>query len=225
MSDHAARSVTDELRSRIMEARLDAGTPLREVALAEEFGVSRIPVREALQTLTGEGFVISTPNVGSRVASPPYADAAELFDLRIVLEVALVRSAAERFRDDTEPGERSAALLAEVESSLCDGEQGVERRDARQIASANLHFHQGIALLAQRPVLSDLLQPIGSRIEWMHATHGGYTANRGSSTWTQHRRIFELVTDGAVEEAAEAMRDHLVRSRDAFLAGLADLPD
>lgn len=229
VSDAAAKTVTATLRKRIIAAQYAAGTPLREVALAKEFELSRVPVREALRILTAEGFVDTRANVGSRVAHPPFDDARELFDLRITLETSLVRDAAARFAEFSAPGaahvERSRRLCTEIEDALAQGDEAFANRDGAGIAEANLRVHQGLGDLAMRPVLSHILQQIGGRVEWLHSAHRGFTATRDTSAWDQHKIIYDLVRAGDVRSAHTHMRSHLEASRDAFVASLSSLAD
>ncbi len=229
VSDAAAKTVTATLRKRIIAAQYAAGTPLREVALAKEFELSRVPVREALRILTAEGFVDTRANVGSRVAHPPFDDARELFDLRITLETSLVRDAAARFAEFSAPGaahvERSRRLCTEIEDALAQGDEAFANRDGAGIAEANLRVHQGLADLAMRPVLSHILQQIGGRVEWLHSAHHGFTVTRDTSAWDQHKVIYDLVRAGDAHNAPTHMRAHLEASRDAFLASLSSLAD
>ncbi|HEY7477703.1 MAG TPA: GntR family transcriptional regulator [Actinomycetota bacterium] len=100
--------VWEELRDAIIELRLRPGEPLREVALAEQLGVSKTPLREAFARLEQEGLVETTSFKGAVVTSYSERDLREIYELRALLEGAAARTAAER------ADERTLTALREV---------------------------------------------------------------------------------------------------------------
>jgi DNA-binding GntR family transcriptional regulator len=95
-----ALAAADELRRRILSGELPAGLPLKQDALAEDFGMSRIPIREALVQLESEGFVRILPHRGAQVSELSPAEISELFELRALLEPRLLRLSAPRLTAD-----------------------------------------------------------------------------------------------------------------------------
>lgn len=93
--------VWEELRDAIIELRLRPGEPLREVALAEQLGVSKTPLREAFARLEQEGLVETTSFKGAVVTGYSEIDLKEIYELRALLEGAAARAAAERSKDET----------------------------------------------------------------------------------------------------------------------------
>ncbi|HTN98462.1 MAG TPA: GntR family transcriptional regulator, partial [Nordella sp.] len=89
-----ASAVVDALRRRILDGEFAAGAQLRQDSLAKEFGVSRIPIREALLQLDAEGLVKILPHRGAVVSELSVAEIKELFDLRALLEPRLLRLSA-----------------------------------------------------------------------------------------------------------------------------------
>ena len=108
-----AQDIARRLREAIHEGRLKAGQPVRQEAVAEEFGVSRIPVREALRQLEAEGLVVIRPHSGARVASLDYAECDEIYKMRERLEpLALAESMAHITDEQVAEAERLAERLA-----------------------------------------------------------------------------------------------------------------
>ncbi|HZX69006.1 MAG TPA: GntR family transcriptional regulator, partial [Candidatus Elarobacter sp.] len=101
--DHAAEprseTLVEELREAILTGRYAPGARLVQDDLAEAFGVSRIPLREALRRLEGEGLVLISPNRGAVVRTLAPKDVVDLYDLRLALESLALRRAAERYAD------------------------------------------------------------------------------------------------------------------------------
>src|SRR5437867_991093 len=88
------QAIADELRTELMKGLLGPGVDLPQVALARRFGVSRIPVRDALRVLAGEGLVEMDANRGARVINLKPAEIREVYDLRILLECDCLRRAS-----------------------------------------------------------------------------------------------------------------------------------
>lgn len=95
-----AAAAAEEIRRRILSGELDEGAPLRQEAFATEFGVSRIPIREALLQLEAEGLVRSLPHRGAVVSALSESEISELFELRALLEPRLLKLSAKHLTDD-----------------------------------------------------------------------------------------------------------------------------
>lgn len=110
--------VTEDLRHAILAGDEPPGTPIPIDAVAEFFGVSQIPVREALKVLLGEGLVEHVPRVGYSVAKLGFAEFAELYDVRAALEVSVLRQAVVRAlpQDDEEVRRTHEAMRAAMEA-------------------------------------------------------------------------------------------------------------
>ena len=87
-----ATMTVDSLRESILRGRYPEGQPLRQDAIAEQLGVSRIPVREALRQLESEGLVTFSPHKGAVVSTLSVGEIEELFELRAIIEADLVRA-------------------------------------------------------------------------------------------------------------------------------------
>src|SRR5437762_8309628 len=112
---HDRRKVTDwvyeELKSAIVDLRLAPGDPLREATLADQLGVSKTPIREALTRLEQEGLVETTSFKGAVVSGYSSADLEEIYELRELLEGAAARAAATSASEETL--DRLAGIVAE----------------------------------------------------------------------------------------------------------------
>src|SRR5258706_2498112 len=113
--------ITDRLRSEIVSGRLAPGNRIRKEHIAASQGVSRVPVREALQRLEREGYLILTPRRGATVASPSPERALQVMEVRRALEVWAVRRAA---------ANRGGAVADELGRVVAKGLKAIERRRA-----------------------------------------------------------------------------------------------
>ena len=135
--------VADELRRRIVNGHYAGGDQIRQEALADELGVSRIPIREALLQLEAEGLVVIHTHKGAVVAELTADDAVDLFEARLALESTLLRKAVESAtREDID---RVAARLAEYQKAVSDG------ASPDVLSSLNWAFHTTMCEPANRP--------------------------------------------------------------------------
>src|SRR4051794_34946903 len=142
-------SVADVLRQRIITAEYVGGDHIRQEAVATELGVSRIPVREALLQLESEGLVVIHTHRGAMVASLTAEDAVDLFEARLVVEPALVKTAIHA---------ATAADLVKVRSSLSEYETAVKNGAASDVLSRlNWAFHTAMCEPASRPRMLGIL--------------------------------------------------------------------
>src|SRR5918994_3323643 len=111
-----ASAVAEELRRKIVDGEFKSGFQLRQDALATEFGVSRIPVREALMQLEAEGLVKIVPHRGAIVSELSTEEIGELFELRAILEPRLLKASAPRLKEDDY--HRLNAILQEFSLAL-----------------------------------------------------------------------------------------------------------
>jgi DNA-binding GntR family transcriptional regulator len=110
-----AAQVTQQLREAIVDGRLKPGAPIRQEAVAREFGTSRIPVREALSQLENEGLVTIVPHCGARVATLDFDECLEIYKIRERIEPLAFAESVGRLTDDQL--RRLDGLAAEIEAS------------------------------------------------------------------------------------------------------------
>lgn len=210
--------VQDEIRRDIIFGKLPAGTRITESSLAAKYGISRVPVREALRALEVEGFVESKPFAGSTVSEIPVDDADDLFAVREALEAATARRAARRAAaqfsaggPDTQWWETRRALAA----ILDEGDQAVANGQVELLPELNIRFHLGVAELSRSASLTALLRQISGKIEWLYASD---VDSRGIRSWAEHRGIMAAIDAGNAEAAEQGMAAHVHGSRSGYLS-------
>lgn len=197
--------VYDALLELITLRRLPPGQHLVESELAEQLGVSRQPVREALQRLSTEGWVDLRPGYGAFVHQPTDSEADQLFQVRALLETESARLAA---RNVTAGGVR------ELRQLLREGMAQVERGDTDATVTANADLHRRITELSGNSVLAELAGKVARRVRWYHTS---VAERRGRSAWEEHAKIIDAIAEGAEEEAARLMRYHTELTRRMYL--------
>ena len=223
-SHNEQQDVAAQIRTDIIKGRLEPGAKLREVALAEHYEVSRIPIREALRALEADGLVESRKYSGSVVAPSPVEDAEDLFEIRIVLESATAKRAARRAAELSAGGDHDAKwseIRAEINEILEAGDAVIAEERFEDLAVLNMRFHFAIAELSGSLSFISLLRQISGKIEWLYSLN---LMRRGPQAWPEHREIIAAIDAGQVEQAAEAMARHVRRSRDSYFAMMSDRP-
>jgi DNA-binding GntR family transcriptional regulator len=190
----------EALRERILRGDYPDGEPLRQDALADELGVSRIPVREALRQLEAEGLVTFNPHRGAVVATLSLEQIDELFELRADIECDLLRRAIPKMT--THQIGRATAVLDEFEAALRAG-------DAVRWGPLNWHFHAALYAPANRNFTMGILQKLHQHSDryfrmQMFLARGGARAN------AEHRAIAAAVAAKDVKGASQLMRAHIL---------------
>lgn len=204
-----ARTVTSSLRERILTGSLPPGTALPQRSLAAEFGVSRIPVRDALLTLEIEGWVKSSSREGAVVAPMSPDDLQELYELRLALEPGLAAHGTTGL---------GAGDLAEMREWLA-----LMRATTDPLAwrRANDEFHALIYRRTGRPRTTALVEDLRQKIQrylHLHLTVVG-DAERLDH---EHETILAAVARGDGDAVAAATHEHLTTARDRILSHLLE---
>ncbi|MFC4561035.1 GntR family transcriptional regulator [Nocardiopsis mangrovi] len=197
-------SVYETLLELITRRRLPPGRHLVENELAEQLGVSRQPVREALQRLSNEGWVDLRPGYGAFVHRPSENEAEQLLAMRTLLETEAARLAA------VEAGAEGTARLRELWRV---GVEGLERDDTDAMVDANADLHRVITELSGNEVLAGLAGQVARRVRWYH---GLVVRRRGREAWDEHARIIDAIEAGDQDEAARLMREHTDTTRRVY---------
>ncbi|WP_330172740.1 GntR family transcriptional regulator [Streptomyces sp. NBC_01498] len=200
------------LRERVYEALLELitvrslrpGQHLVESELAGHLGVSRQPVREALQRLNNEGWVDLRPAQGAFVHEPTEAEADQLLSVRTLLEAEAARLAA---------ANSGSAGIAALEALCAKGEQSVADDDVELTVATNAAFHAKVMELAGNVVLAELAARVDRRVRWYYAP---VARQRGTRSWIEHRALIAAISARDEAAATEVMRSHTEQTRTAY---------
>lgn len=194
------------LRERILAGELEAGSRLNEVQLSKEFGISRSPIREALQALAGEGLVTFVAGKGAFVGGITAQEARDLGAVREALETHAVGIVADRIDDAALAA--LEAVLAVDESGYADG--GVGRID----------FHATLLRLSGNERLEHAAMVVAAHLR-LARSRSATQPGRVSDASGEHRLILEALRAGDRQGAIDAMRLHLQRATENACAALA----
>lgn len=207
--------VCETLRDAIRKGVLKPGERLMEIQLAEELGVSRTPVREAIRKLELEGYVIMMPRRGTYVANLSIRDVNEVFEIRMCLESLASGLAAERITE--EELESLQRLLVQI------GEY-MERGDMDKIVETDMEFHDLLYQASRNTCLVGIIFNLREQLTRFRTKSMSFPG-RLAATLEEHRNIVEAIAQGDVKAARKAAEIHMERSEQTLLASMEGLKE
>lgn len=194
-----SEQVYQSLRADILSGRLPPRTEMSEVALADSFGTSRGPVREAIRRLWAEGLVLERPRRGAVVASLSKKDFEDAYQVRSGLEVlAVTLGTALRTNDALR---RIDGLIDEMDALAAVG-------DEEQFFVANRKLHREICALADNPILLDIYDRLINTME-RYSHRSAVVRGDLKSSVDEHRDIVEAIRRGDAKKAALLTKEHI----------------
>jgi DNA-binding GntR family transcriptional regulator len=200
--------VIEELRQAILNGRLKPGERLVEGRLAEELGVSRNPVREAIRVLTSEGLIEVTARRGASVVTMTEQEARETIEVRALLEGQNARLAARR---------QDKEILRRIATVLDEGAKAVAANRVEELTDLNQQFHHELAEAGQNRLLADLLKRLRERTAMLFSPNNPVHRSR---TWEEHASILRAIIQGDERAAATLAAEHVMHAGADFLARL-----
>ncbi|HTV67338.1 MAG TPA: GntR family transcriptional regulator [Rhizobiaceae bacterium] len=190
--------IYSELRKRIVDGRLPAGTPVHESDIAALCFVSRTPLRAALQQLQGEGLIVTKAQVGSVVAARDRARFLEALFLRTAIEREIARRLAEQGLNE----ETLAPIMERQEkAALAD--------DYATFFDADEEFHALLAEMAEVPNAWQLVQSVKVHVDRERFILMSSIRGRSERAWRDHLKILDAIRAGDAETAADEMAKHV----------------
>jgi DNA-binding GntR family transcriptional regulator len=181
-----------------------AGERLVEDKLAEQLGVSRNPVREAIQALHSTGLIEVVPRHGAHVASVNPQDAIQIQEIRRELEIWIVGAAAER---------HDASDLAELDRCLAKGAEASANGDRAAAAEAHRDFHIALEAATKNKYASVVMNPLRQLTELVFSVVGDST--RGAH-WGEHQAIRDAIANRDREKSQELIDAHIAQALERF---------
>jgi DNA-binding GntR family transcriptional regulator len=202
--------VSATLREAIVSGILQPGERLMEIQLAEELGVSRTPVREAIRKLELEGFVIMVPRRGTYVADLSIKDINEVYEIRTALDVLAAGLAAERITEEE---------LEQLERLLVEIGEAIENGDLQKIIDIDSQFHDVLYRASRNDRLVGIINNLREQFTRFRTISIQYPG-RLKSTLVEHGRLIEAIAQRNVELAQQMAREHMENSEQTLLQDL-----
>jgi DNA-binding GntR family transcriptional regulator len=203
-----AAEAAEILRQRILSGEIRAGQPIRQEQIAQELGVSRIPLREALKQLEAEGFVTIAPHKGAVVSTLSAEEAEELFALRAQLERWLLTEAIPRMREAD-----FAHLDAIIDESRAPD-------NLARWGELNWRFHEALYRPAGRPLSLRLLKRVHDNLDRYLRLQIAITRD-WDRAYKDHQDLVAFSRERNVEAAVALLDDHILGTAKALSSTLA----
>ena len=207
-------SVADEIREQIISGKIKGRDPLRQELLAEEFGCSLIPVREALLNLKGEGLVEFIPHKGAVAKEVTIGEVEEIFALRALLECDILARAMARISE--EDIQQAEAVLGQFEALLEPGE------DLQTWGKLNWEFHKALYDPAGRDYTFRLIERLHTNCDRYIRLQLKLDEGR-TEAHSEHVEILERVRAGDKRGAVKALRQHILTTGEKLIVSLSKL--
>lgn len=202
--------VSDALRQAIRDGILPPGERLMEIPLAEELGVSRTPIREAIRILKQEGLIVMIPRRGTYVADMSLKDVTEVFELRSILEELAAELAAERITNEE---------IEALEQHLVEIGNYMNENNLDKVVQADILFHEILYKASRNDRLVEMINNLREQTLRFRTLSMSQTG-RLAKTWDEHRQLVEAISDRDVERARQIARIHMEESEKTLLEGM-----
>lgn len=192
--------VFNTLREKILKGVLKPGERLMEIHLADQLGVSRTPIREAIRMLELEGLVKMVPRKGAQVAKISREDLQDVLEVRKALDTLAVKLACERITEE------EIVRLKEAEDAF---EKVLASEDATEIAEADVAFHDVIQAASKNKRLKNMISNLAERIFRYRFEYIKQQSDGGKTLMMEHRTIIRCIEENDVEAAIRAIELHI----------------
>ena len=192
--------VFNTLRERILKGVYKPGERLMEIHLADQLGVSRTPIREAIRMLELEGLVKMVPRKGAQVAKISKEDLQDVLEVRKALDTLSVKLACERITED------EIKLLNNAEREF---EKALASKDVREIAEADVAFHDVIHSATKNGRLKSMISNLAERIYRYRFEYIKQQSDGGKMLMLEHREIMRCIESRDAESAVKATEIHI----------------
>ena len=200
------------VRGEILSCSLMPGVELRESELAKRFGVSKSPVRDAMQKLEFEGLVEISPRRGHRVRPISVKDAEDILELRAILEVAVARKIVQTASDE--------------ELSGLDGFRQADMSSIQVFARYNRKFHHALSVLSKNIRLAEEMRRVMEFYDGLCGLSLSPLRKSGGfeDPLADHNAIIDALQARNAGQAARIVRKHVMKSRGQIMRGLENRP-
>ncbi|ATW26978.1 GntR family transcriptional regulator [Candidatus Formimonas warabiya] len=202
--------VFETIREAIISGHLKPGERLMEVQLAEEMGVSRTPVREAIRKLELEAFVVMVPRKGAYVAGISLKDIADVFEVRAAMDSLAAGLAAERITDEE---------LESLERALVSYTESSDQNDLDDSVYRDTSFHDIIYQASRNERLIQIVNNLREQIQRFRATSLAFPG-RMKIAVDEHKKIVEALSERNIALSQSLAQEHVENAENSMLEAL-----
>lgn len=202
--------VLEAIREAIKNGSLQPRERLMEIQLADELGVSRTPVREALRKLELEGFIVMVPRKGAYVSDLTMKDVADVFEIRTALEGLAAALAAERITEDE---------LETMERLLVEKGEAINLDDIGKLVVVDTKFHEAMYQASRNERLSAIISNLREQIQRFRLTSLSIPGRKEDSL-REHRNLLEAIQARDIQLARQLAQEHIENAENVLIDSL-----
>jgi len=199
--------VLDAIRGAIMNGTLQPRERLMEIQMAEELGVSRTPIREALRKLELEGFIVMVPRKGAYVSDLSFKDIADVFEIRAALEGLAAGLAAERITEEE---------LERMERLLVEKQEAITQDDIGKLVEVDTKFHELMYQASRNVRLGSIISNLREQIQRFRLTSLSYPG-RNKLSLEEHKKIVEAIQARDYQLARQLATEHIENAENVLI--------
>jgi DNA-binding GntR family transcriptional regulator len=207
--------VFETLRGAIIDGTLKPGERLMEVQLAEDMGVSRTPVREAIRKLELEGLVLMIPRKGAYVSGISSKDIADVFEVRAALESLAAGLAAERITEQE---------LEDLNRFMVEVTINAEIGDLEKVIKSDTDFHDQIYRASRNSRLVQIINNLRDRIQRFRSASLAHPG-RIKETLEEHKKLLEAISERNISVARALAQEHIENAESIMMEALRGHPE
>ena len=207
--------VFETLRGAIIDGTLKPGERLMEVQLADDMGVSRTPVREAIRKLELEGLVLMIPRKGAYVSGISSKDIADVFEVRASLESLAASLAAERITEQE---------LEDLNRFMVEVTINAEVGDLEKVIQSDTDFHEQIYHASRNNRLVQIINNLRDQIQRFRSASLSHPG-RIKETLEEHKRLLEAISERNIVRASSLAREHIENAESIMMEALRGHPE
>lgn len=199
-----AQEITTDIRRAIVNGMIKPGERINETQIARDMGISRSPVREALQMLKKEGVVVSIPYKGTFVNLLGKKDIEDMYIIRGLLEAYAIEKVIEN---------KNEKILRCLRKNVEDIEKDVEKKQLKELVIKDIEFHRNICIFSGNKKLIDIWEGFQTQIEVLIDLESSFY-ERFQLLAVEHRELLSLIIEGKVKQAQEKIKAHILQALD-----------
>ena len=192
------------LKERILSGEIEPGSPVSEMAIAQELQISRTPLREAMRELEREGLMISYPDRGSFVTSVTPSEVDEIYEIRSLIESWCLKKGFDRLDRD------------ELKTLKDDFGNAYDKNDWELFHKADRRFHEMIVDSAASPRIRNFMNMLNAQTERIRRI-SAKGASRNEKSLKEHSAIIDAILDSNRDGAEKALKEHLTSVGDTAI--------
>ena len=199
-----AHEVASDIKEVIVKGLIKPGEKINETKIARDMGISRSPVREALQELKKEGAVVSIPYKGTFVNLLGKKDIEDMYIIRGLLEAYAIEKVIKN---------KNEKILRCLRKNVEDIERDVEKKQLKDLVSKDIEFHRNICIFSGNKKLIDIWEGFQTQIEVLINLESSFY-ERFQLLAVEHRELLSLIVEGKTKQAQEKIKAHISQALD-----------